>query len=136
MDQGLSAVIIAIITGVFGVITLLIQRKQTKDISKIDQQANIIKKEKKLKNELAKSKENLEATMHQIMILILDTNLDIMKMNHSTEESSINDMIYEAEKLKDQFNLILGEIKEINHKYDTLLELTQDLNSSSDNRHS
>lgn len=136
MDQGLSAVVIAIITGVFGVITLLIQRKQTKDISKIDQQANIIKKEKKLKNELAKSKENLEATMHQIMILILDTNLDIMKMNHSTEESSINDMIYEAEKLKDQFNLILGEIKEINHKYDTLLELTQDLNSSSDNRHS
>ena len=136
MDQGLSAVIIAIITGVFGVITLLIQRKQTKDISKIDQQANIIKKEKKLKNELAKSKENLEATIHQIMILILDTNLDIMKMNHSTEESSINDMIYEAEKLKDQFNLILGEIKEINHKYDTLLELTQDLNSSSDNRHS
>jgi H+/gluconate symporter-like permease len=136
MDQGLSAVIIAIITGVFGVITLLIQRKQTKDISKIDQQANIIKKEKKLKNELAKSKENLEATIHQIMILILDTNLDIMKMNHSTEESSINDMIYEAEKLKNQFNLILGEIKEINHKYDTLLELTQDLNSSSDNRQS
>ncbi len=136
MDQGLSAVIIAIITGVFGVITLLIQRKQTKDISKIDQQANIIKKEKKLKNELAKSKENLEATMHQIMILILDTNLDIMKMNHSTDSSSINDMIYEAEKLKDQFNLILGEIKEINHKYDTLLELTQDLNSSSDNRQS
>ena len=136
MDQGLSAVVIAIITGVFGVITLLIQRKQTKDISKIDQQANIIKKEKKLKNELAKSKENLEATIHQIMILILDTNLDIMKMNHSTEESSINDMIYEAEKLKNQFNLILGEIKEINHKYDTLLELTQDLNSSSDNRQS
>lgn len=136
MDQGLSAVIIAVITGVFGIITLLIQRKQTKDVAKIDHQAAALKKEKKLKNDLAKSREALEATIHQIMILILDTNLDIMKHMEVSDNSSIDDTIFEAEQLKAQFNLILRQISDINHQYDTLLEITQELNSSSDDRRS
>ena len=136
MDQALSAVIIAVITGVFSIITLLIQRKQTNDINKIDHQANAIKKEKKLKSELSKCKEDLNSTINQIMILILDSNLDIMKQINVSDTQTINQNIYEAEQLKQQYNLILSQIKDLNQKYDTLLELTQDLNSSSDNRRS
>jgi len=49
VDQYLSTVIIAIITGVFSVITLLIQKKQDKVISKIDEQTLFIEREKALK---------------------------------------------------------------------------------------
>ena len=136
MDQALSAVIIAVITGVFSVITLLIQRKQTKDINKIDHQANAIKKEKKLKAEMTKAKEDLSYTINQIMILILDSNLDIMKQTNTANDQSINQSIYDAEQLKQQYANILNRIKDIDNKYETLLELTQDLNSSSENRRS
>ena len=54
MDQYLSTVIIAIITGVFSVITLLIQKKQDKVISKIDEQTLFIEREKALKQKLTK----------------------------------------------------------------------------------
>lgn len=136
MDQALSAVIIAVITGIFSVITLLIQRKQTKDISKIDHQANALKKEKKLKAEMSKAKEDLNSTINQIMILILDSNLDIMKQLNVADNQSISQNIFEAEQLKQQYNMILAQIKDINNKYQTLLELTQDLNSSSEDRRS
>jgi hypothetical protein len=54
MDQYLSTVIIALITGVFSVITLIIQKKQDHIVSKIDEQTSFIEKEKALKQKLEK----------------------------------------------------------------------------------
>ena len=60
MDQYLSTVIIAIITGVFSVITLIIQKKQDRVINKIDEQTMFIEKEKALKQKLTKKEKGLK----------------------------------------------------------------------------
>ena len=49
MDQYLSTVIVAVITGIFSIITLIIQKRQDKVINKIDEQTMFIEKERKLK---------------------------------------------------------------------------------------
>jgi len=137
MDQYVSAIIIAVITGIFGIITILIQNRQKKDVEKIDRSAAELKKEKKLKNDLEKAKNDLEATLHHIMILILDTNIEILKHTSSMDNISIDNTIYEAEQLKQQFNLVLNQIRSINHDYEILLEIRQELQSSSgENRRS
>jgi len=56
MNEWTSAVIIALITSVFSVITLIIQKRQDKVINKIDEQSTFIEKEKKLKQKLSKKK--------------------------------------------------------------------------------
>ena len=86
MDQYLSTVIIAVITGIFSIITLLIQRKQDKVINKIDKQAIFIEREKSLKQKMRQKEKEREMIIHEIMILILDTNLSILKNSSSAAQ--------------------------------------------------
>ena len=64
MDQYLSTVIISIITGIFSLITLLIQKKQDKVISKIDNQTVFIEREKMLKQKLLKKQADISQLLN------------------------------------------------------------------------
>ena len=79
MDQYLSTVIIALITGVFSVITLIIQKKQDKVINKIDEKTLFIDREKNIKKKLNAKQEEKEGLMQEMMILILDSNIELIK---------------------------------------------------------
>ena len=58
MDQYLSAVIVAVISGVFSTIAIIIQRNQNKIVSKIDERSKVLEKEKKLKQQILSIKLN------------------------------------------------------------------------------
>lgn len=127
MDQYLSTVIIAIITGVFSVITLLIQKKQDKVISKIDEQTLFIEREKALKQKLTKKETERETLIHEIMILILDTNLYIMKNTNAGGDVTPTDETMKAsEDLKNRFNSVSDEIDELTKEYEMILDLSKE----------
>lgn len=127
MDQYLSTVIIALITGIFSIITLIIQKKQDKVISKIDEQTTFIDREKSLKQKLAKKEKERESLIEQMMILILDTNIHILSNTDiSNSKISINDIYKNSENLKKEFNNINEEIDEINNEYALVLDITSE----------
>ena len=123
MDQYLSAIIIAVITGVFSVVTLIIQKRQDKVISKIDKQTAFIEKEKSLKQKLAKKQEEQQALIHAIVILILDTNLSIIKIT-SGDTKTDKKVFDKAEEIKTSFNSVVHDIESLNKEYEMLLDLT------------
>jgi len=126
MDQALSTVIIALITGIFSVITLVIQKRQDKVISKIDQQTTFIEKEKTLKQKLAQKEKEREMIIHEIMILVLDTNLDILK--NSQPGDVLDESVFKvSDDLKTRFNKTSDEIKELSKEYEMLLEVASQL---------
>ena len=128
MDQYLSTVIIALITGIFSIITLIIQKKQDKVISKIDEQTTFIDREKSLKQKLAQKEKDRDSLMQEMMVLILDTNIYILK-NTDIKESDIpiKDVYDESNKLKERFKSLNEEIEEINDQYSLVLDLTTEL---------
>lgn len=127
MDQYLSTVIIAVITGVFSVITLLIQKKQDKVINKIDEQTTFIEKEKMLKQKLTQKEKEREALIYQIQILILDTNFYILKNTNVAGINVPTDEVLElSEELKKQFNTLNSEIVDIRKEYQMVLDLTDE----------
>ena len=127
MDQYLSTVIIAVITGVFSVITLLIQKKQDKVINKIDEQTTFIEKEKMLKQKLTQKEKEREALIYQIQILILDTNLYILKHTNVAGINVPTDEVLElSEELKKQFNTLNSEIVDIRKEYQMVLDLNDE----------
>lgn len=127
MDQYLSAVIIAAITGVFSVITLFIQKKQESVINKIDEQTVFIEKEKVLKQKLTKKEAEKDEMMNQIMILILETNLHILRNTRIAGATIPNDEVFElSEELKSQFNKLTEEIQSLDKEYNMLLDLSKD----------
>jgi len=128
VDQYLSTVIIALITGIFSVITLIIQKKQDKVIGKIDEQTSLIDREKKLKQRLASKEKEREMLIQEMMILILDTNIHILKNTNIISEKDLIDEVYKTtDELKKKFKAISEEIEEINNEYNIVLDISNNI---------
>ena len=124
MDQYLSTVVIALITGIFSIVTLIIQKKQDKVINKIDEQTAFIEKEKAIKQKLVKKQEEKESIIQDIMVLILDTNLQILMKSYSMADRPMQEVFNNAKALKDRFKAINKDIEEIDKEYKMLLDLS------------
>ena len=136
MDQYLSTVIVAIITGAFSVVTLIIQKRQDKVINKIDEQTMFIEKERKLKQDLAKKEKERVEIIYKVMMLILETNLAILKMTDYPDNPNINQNMFEySEKLKESFETISKDLNELNKEYEMIMNLTTELHRESSSHH-
>ena len=125
MDQYLSTVIIAGMTGIFSIITLFIQKRQDKIINKIDEQTMFIEKEKGLKQKLIQREKERETIIQEIMILILDTNLHILRNTQIAGATVLDDGIFQkSENLKNRFAEVSTSIKEITKEYEMVLDMT------------
>ena len=128
MDQALSSVIIALITGIGSIITLVIQKRSDKVVNKIDKQAAFIEREKEIKYKLIQKKAEKESIIHSMMILILDTNLYIMNNSQLCEKDPIpiDDALKQSEELKAKFVAVCNDIEDIQREYDLLLDMSSD----------
>lgn len=128
MDQYLSTVIIALITGIFSVVTLVIQKKQDKVINKIDEQTLFIEKEKSLRQKLTQKEKDRESIIHEMMILILDTNLYILKNSQIAGGGTIleldEDVFKTSDNLKEKFAQVSDDIEQISKEYEMVLDMT------------
>jgi len=125
MDQYISTVIIAGMTGIFSVITLIVQKSQDKVIKKIDEQTMFIEKEKGLKQKLIQREKEREAIIQEIMILILDTNLHILKNTQIAGATVVDATVFlRSDSLKQRFSEVTVSIKEITKEYEMVLDMT------------
>ena len=132
MDQYLSTVIVAIITGAFSVVTLIIQKRQDKVINKIDEQTMFIEKERKLKQDLAKKEKERVEIIYEVMMLILETNLAIIKMTDYPDNPNVNQNMFEdSENLKESFENISKDLNDLNKEYEMIMNLTTELQRES-----
>ena len=129
MDQYLSTIIIAVITGVFGVITAIINKKNEDVISKIDEQARIVQKERELKKSLAQKERERNEINNRIRLLILDTNLYIMQ-NMNLNGGIDPEVIEEYEDLKKRYADITEDIKRIKTEYDAIAGIASEFNNN------
>lgn len=127
MDQYLSTVIIALITSVFSVISIVVQKKQDKVMNKIDEQTMFIEKEKALRQKLTQKEKDRESIIHEIMILILDTNLYILR-NSQLEGGPVldDDVFQKSDTLKSKFSAVSADIEEIGKEYEMVINMTEE----------
>ncbi len=128
MDQYLSTVIVALITGIFSTIAIIIQKRQDKVIKKIDEQTLFIEKEKDVKQRIQAKEKEREGVIHEIMILILDTNLKILRYTQDEGGLIIDEGVYaQCDKLKERFDRISDELGELNKEYEVVLDMSAEL---------
>lgn len=131
MDPQLSTIIITIITGVFSIITLIVQKRQDNVIKKIDEQTAIIEKEKSLKEKRNEKMEEQKAILNEMMILILETNIYILNNTISGDDiSPVDEALVKSEKLKEKYNKLEEDIAAINKEYELVLEIERNITNS------
>ena len=123
MDESLSAVIIALITGLFSTVSLLIKTRQEKVITKIDKQNEFIEKEKNLKQHLDQCEKERLMIMKDIIMLILDTNLRLLEKHNGTDDTDVT--LFKRSKIyKEQLEENAKAMKEFGKEYEMLLNLS------------
>lgn len=129
MDQYLSAVIIAVISGVFSTIAIIIQRNQNKIVSKIDERSKVLEKEKKLKQQIAAKEKELQGVFYDISILVLDTSLQMIKIHDPNGENIATSKKFmdESTALKNKFEKLTEEIDDLNTQYSLICDLATGL---------
>jgi tRNA/tmRNA/rRNA uracil-C5-methylase (TrmA/RlmC/RlmD family) len=125
MDKYLSTVIISIITGVFSIITLLIQKKQDNVINKIDEQTTFLERERDLKQKLADKEKERENIIYDMIILTLETNMTLLSNYEELSGTTLNQELYKKSKeLKEKFDRINSEIANITREYEIVIEMS------------
>lgn len=131
MDQYMAAVVVAVISGIFSTIALLIKRNQDKVISKIDEKSKLLRKEKKLKEQISKKEKELQFLLYEMTLLILDTNMQILDQTCSIDQIKKADFITKAEELKNEFKKISDEIDDLISDHELIVGLSsEDSNNS------
>lgn len=127
MDQHFAEIIVVLITGIFSILSIIVQKRQDKIVSNIDKKAIFLEKERVLKKRIDDLSRKREMIMHQMMILILDSNLELMKSVESSKDSSFHDQIYNnANILKDSFENTNQQIENINKEYQIVIDMAKE----------
>lgn len=121
----ISAVIITIITGIFSLITLIIQKKQDKVISNINEQTSFLEKEKDLKKKLDAAEKDKASVINEILLITLETNINIMRSTyHDGDQGFVDRCIEQSEALKKKYHDINDDIAKITKEYDLVIDMT------------
>jgi hypothetical protein len=128
MDPTLSTVLITVITGVFSVITLLINRNQNKLEDKLDEQNIVIEREKVIRQKLVQSEKKRDAVVQKMTILSLKVNVLLLtSLRDLVDQTVIDDLKATSKELETTYKDALNEIKSVSDEYDMLLSVSKDL---------
>ena len=127
MDENLSTVIVAAMTGIFSIITLLIRRKDSGVIDKINQQQSFFEREKKLKQELDTKEKILKKIFQDLDLLLVDTNIELIKLNNEVDSETLNKLHQQHVEIKNKIINITNEIDDITKEYQIVILMTEEL---------
>ena len=127
MDENLSTVIVAAMTGIFSIITLLIRKKDSGVIDKINQQQSFFEREKKLKQELDTKEKILKKIFQDLDLLLVDTNIELTKLHNEVDSETLNKLHQQHVEIKNKIINITNEIDDITKEYQIVILMTEEL---------
>ena len=117
-------VIIAIITGLFSTVSILIKNRQEKVITKIDEQNQIIEKEKLVKDHLDQLDKECRDIVQDIIVLILDTNLSLLSKHGDFSDARDLELKSRSEEYKRRLNDVRNSINDLGKEYEMILNVS------------
>ena len=127
MDENLSTVIVAAMTGIFSIITLLIRKKDSGVIDKINQQQSFFEREKKLKQELDTKEKILKKIFQDLDLLLVDTNIELIKLHNEVDSETLNKLHQQHVEIKNKIINITIETDDITKEYQIVILMTEEL---------
>lgn len=123
----ISSIIVAIVSGVFSVLVIILQKSNSKVDVHIKEQNKFLAHSNQLSNKLMEDRRRLDALNRKMLIVILDTNIAILEGNKNVD--AINSAIKESIDLKADLDAVLVEIDELEkekHMIEEVEELIKD----------
>lgn len=142
MNEHLATVLIAIVTGIFSIITLKIKKSGEKLNDTIDEQTIFLEKEKKIREIIMYAEKDRDSVSEQINLFLLKVvSFLLLHMEHSVEDKefvvSLGNISAELEKNFREASAKLKKVYEEHHALMTVINsLQEDINDSYKKRES
>jgi predicted transcriptional regulator with HTH domain len=127
MDPNVATIIVAIFTGIFSIITLLIQKDQRKLLSKIDEQTVFMEKEKAIKQRISELNRQRDIYIQEMTLLKLDAILRVVLTDPSAAQASIDDIINKTNEIEVKYNDVIEEIDDANKEYELIINMGNEI---------
>lgn len=127
MDPSVATVVVAIFTGIFSIITLLIQKDQRKLLSKIDEQTIFMEKEKAIKQRIGELNRQRDIYIQEMTLLKLDAILRILLSNDKVTQSDITDILAKITEIETSYENILESIGDANKEYEIIIHMGEEI---------
>ena len=126
LDQHFAEIIVVLITGIFSILSIIVQKRQDKIVSSIDKKAIFLEKERTLRKRIDDLSREREVIIHSMMILILDSNIELMKLIDKNDLSSYNPIYDSAVELKQLFDKTNEQLVDINKEYQLVIDMAKE----------
>lgn len=124
MSPEIATVIVALI-GLMGTLITTVMTRHQKAIKETVEKQNIfIEKEKGIRQKLNEKQKEKEDIIHEVMILILETNMAILR-NTQGAEGVDEEVFRKSMELENKFVEISNALDDIYREYELILEMTK-----------
>lgn len=124
MDPIIGTILVALITGVFSVVTIRIQKNQDKLIRKIDEQTIFIEQEKTVRQKLVQAEKKRDGIIEQITILSMKINIQLINTLAKVDDRIVDDLKKTSHELEVAYKEASDVIKDISREYEVLINLS------------
>lgn len=129
MNEYTSAIVVAIITGVFSVIAIIIQRKQDKVLKDIDEKSKIIEQDRKLRQQINLEEKNLQLVTYEMVKLMIDCTMNVLINCANVQDPTVKDQyIQTANELKAKYKVIREKLDDLYTQNEVIRKLTDNSN--------
>ena len=126
--ENITVVLIAIITVVFTIAIIIINKSQSKLIGKIDEQSIFIEQEKDITKRLNAAYKKRDVVIEKMTMLNMKINVIVLSCintdEHKLSDGVIKDLKDTARELEESYMAAMKEIEEINNEHDMLINVT------------
>lgn len=123
----ISSIIVAIVSGIFSVLVIILQKSNNKVDVHIKEQNKFLAHSNQLTNKLVEDRKHLDVLNRKMLKLILDTNLAILEGKKDVD--AIDAAIKESIDLKSDLDAILVEIEELEKEKHMIEEVEEMITS-------
>ena len=126
MNEYASAIIVAVITGVFSIIAIVIQRKQDKVLKDIDEKSKIIEQDRKLRQQINTEEKNLQLITYEMIRLMINCTANVL-INCSNPANAENKEVYikSANELNSKYKVTREKLDELYTQNEVIKQLTE-----------
>lgn len=129
MNEYTSAIVVAVITGVFSVIAIIIQRKQDKVLKDIDEKSKIIEQDRKLRQQINLEEKNLQLVTYEMIKLMIDCTMNVLINCANVQDPTVKDQyIQAANELKAKYKVIREKLDDLYTQNEVIRKLTDNSN--------
>lgn len=123
MDANLATVLVAVVTGVFSLITYRMKRNENLISGKVDQQSAYLKREAEIRKAILEAEKKRNSTVEQMMMFLIKSTSYLLLTSDNINDQLIDELQTGTMSLEISYKENMEHLAELYKEHDILIDV-------------